>query len=151
MNIIEDVPQQLNPVNLHEDNLVALPLINLFVEACHVIFLRKLDKNSMPHKRRSSFELLVLQYTLDNTPDNSEAGIQLFIGITANGLGSNSLRTLFSQCVYSGRPPHSEWHVQPHNPCLHQGSNWNRNKFWITFQYKKHKLFKPLCIAWHRN
>ena len=67
MNIIEDVPQQLNPVNLHEDNLVALPLINLFVEACHVIFLRKLDKNSMPHKRRSSFELLVLQYTLDNT------------------------------------------------------------------------------------
>ena len=28
---------------------------------------------------------LVLQYTLDNTPDNSEAGIQLFIGITANG------------------------------------------------------------------
>ena len=73
MNIIEDVPQQLNPVNLHEDNLVALPLINLFVEACHVIFLRKLDKNSMPHKRRSSFELLVLQYTLDNTPDNSEA------------------------------------------------------------------------------
>ena len=50
MNIIEDVPQQLNPVNLHEDNLVALPLINLFVEACHAIFLRKLDKNSMPHK-----------------------------------------------------------------------------------------------------
>ena len=63
MNIIEDVPQQLNPVNLHEDNLVALPLINLFVEACHVIFMRKLDKNSMPHKRRSSFVLLVLQYT----------------------------------------------------------------------------------------
>jgi hypothetical protein len=84
MNIIEDVRQQLNPVNLHADNLVALPLINLFVEA-HVIFLRKLDKNIMPHKRRSSFELLVLQYTLDNTPDNSEAGIQLFIGITANG------------------------------------------------------------------
>ena len=86
MNIIEDVPQQLNPVNLHEDNLVALPLINLFVEASHIIFLRKLDKNSMPHKRMSSFELLVLQYTLDNTPDNSEAGIQLFIGITANGI-----------------------------------------------------------------
>ena len=85
MNIIEDIRQQLNPVNLHEDNLVALPLINLFVEACHVIFLRKLHKNRMPHKRRSSFELLVLQYTLDNTPDNSEAGIQLFIGISANG------------------------------------------------------------------
>ena len=85
MNIIEDVPQQLNPVNLHEDNLVALPLINLFVEACHIIFLRKLDKNSMPHKQRSSFELLVLQYTLDNTPNNSEDGIQLFIGITTNG------------------------------------------------------------------
>ena len=85
MNIIKDVPQQLNPVNLHEDNLVALPLINLFVVACHVIFLRKLDKNSMPHKGRSSFELLVLQYTLDNMPDNSEAVIQLFIGITANG------------------------------------------------------------------
>ena len=85
MNIIEDVPQQLNPVNLHEDNLMALRLINLFVEACNVIFLRKLYKNSMPHKRRSSFELLVLQYTLDNMPDNSEAGIQLFIGITANG------------------------------------------------------------------
>ena len=85
MNIIEDVPQLLNPVNLHEDNLVALPLINLFVEACHIIFLRKLDKNSMPHNRRSIFELRVLQYTLDNTPDNSEAGIQLFIGITANG------------------------------------------------------------------
>ena len=67
MNIIEDVPRQLNPVNLHEDNLVALPLINLFVEACHVIFLHKHDKNSMPDKRRSSFELLVLQYTLDNT------------------------------------------------------------------------------------
>ena len=86
MNIIEDVRQQLNHVNRHEENLVALPLINLFVEACHVIFLRKLDKNSMPHKRRSSFELLVLQYTLDNTPNNNEAGIQLFIGITANGL-----------------------------------------------------------------
>ena len=85
MNILEDVRRQLNPVNLHEDNLVALPLINLFVKACHVIFLRKLDKNSMPHKRRSSFELLVLQYTLDNMPDNSEAGIQLFIGISANG------------------------------------------------------------------
>ena len=85
MNIIEDVRRQLNPVNLHEDNLVALPLINLFVEACHVILLRKLDKNSMPHKRRSSFELLVLQYTLDNTPDNSEARIHLLIGITANG------------------------------------------------------------------
>ena len=83
MNIIEDVPQQLNPVNLHEDNLVALPLINLFVEACHTIFLCKLDKNSIPHKQRSSFELLVLQYTLDNTHDNSEARIQLFIGITA--------------------------------------------------------------------
>ena len=65
--------------------------------------------------------------------------------------GSNSLKTLLSQCVYSDHPPHSEWHVQPHNPCLHQGSNWNRNKFWITFQYKKHKLFKPLCIAWHRS
>ena len=50
MNIIEDVPQQLNPVNLHEDNLVALPLINLFVEACHIILLRKLDRNSIPHK-----------------------------------------------------------------------------------------------------
>ena len=73
MNIIEDVRQHLNPVNLHEDNLVALPLINLLVEACHVIFPRNLDKNSMPHKQRSSFELLVLQYTLDNTPDNSEA------------------------------------------------------------------------------
>ena len=85
MNIFDDVLQQLNPVNLHEDNLVALALINLFVEACHVIFLRKLDKNSMPHKWRSSFELLVIQYTLDNTPDNSEAGIHLFIGITANG------------------------------------------------------------------
>ena len=60
MNIIKDIRQQLNPVNLHEDNLVALPLINLFVEACHVICLRKLDKNSVPHKRRSSFELLVL-------------------------------------------------------------------------------------------
>ena len=82
---IEDVRQQLNPVNLHEDNLVALPLINLIVEACHIIFLRKLDKYSMPIKRRSSFELLLLQYTLDNTLDNSEAGIQLFIGITANG------------------------------------------------------------------
>ena len=44
MNIIEDVRQQLNPVNLHEDNLVALPMINLFVEACHVIFLRKLEE-----------------------------------------------------------------------------------------------------------
>ena len=85
MNIIEDVRQQLNPVNLHEENLVALPLINLFVEACHVIFLPKLDKNSMPHKKRSSFELLVLQYTLDNTPDNSEATIHLDIGINANG------------------------------------------------------------------
>ena len=85
MNIIEDVQQQLNHVNLHEDNLVALPLINLFVEACHVIFLCKLDKNNMPHKRRSSFELLVLQYTLDNTPGHSEDGIQLSIGITANG------------------------------------------------------------------
>ena len=85
MNIIEDVQQQLNPVNLHEDNLVALPLINLFMEACHAIFLRKLDKNSMPHKRRSSFELLVLRYTLDNTLDNSEAGINLGIGISANG------------------------------------------------------------------
>ena len=50
MNILEDVWQQLNPVNLLEDNLVALPLINLFVEACHIIFLCKLDKNSMPHK-----------------------------------------------------------------------------------------------------
>ena len=50
MNIIEGVPQQLNPVNLHEDNLVDLPLKNLFVEVCHVIFQRKLDKNSMPHK-----------------------------------------------------------------------------------------------------
>ena len=85
MNIIEDVRQQLNPVNLPEDNLVALPLINLFVEACQVIFLRKLDKNSMPHKRRSSFELLVLQYTLENMPDNSEAGIHLDIGKSANG------------------------------------------------------------------
>ena len=85
MNIIEDVSQQLNPVNLHEDNLVALPLINLFGEACHIIFLRKLDKNSMPHKRRSSFELLVLQYTRDDTPDNNKAGIQLDIGISANG------------------------------------------------------------------
>jgi hypothetical protein len=72
-------------VNLLEDNLVALPLINLFVESCHVIFLRKLDKNSMPHKRRSSFELVVLQYTLDNTPDNSVAGIHLDFGISANG------------------------------------------------------------------
>ena len=85
MDIIENVPRQLNPANLHEDNLVALPLINLFVEACHIIFLRKLDKNSMAHKRRNSFELLVLQYTLDNTPDNNEAGIQLFFGITVNG------------------------------------------------------------------
>ena len=85
MNIIEDVLQQLNPVNLHEDNLVALPLINLFVEACHVIFLGNLDKSSMPHKQKSRFELLVLQYTMDNTLDNSEAGIQLFIGISANG------------------------------------------------------------------
>ena len=85
MNIIEDVRQQLNHVYLLEDNLVALPLINLFVEACHIIFMRKLDKNNMPHKQKSSFELLVLQYTLDNTPDNSEAGIQLFIGTTANG------------------------------------------------------------------
>ena len=84
MNIIEDIRQQLNHVNVHEDNLVALPLIN-FVESCHVILLRKLDKNSMPHKRRSSFELLVLQYTLDNTLDDNEAGIQLFIGISANG------------------------------------------------------------------
>ena len=48
------------------------------------MFLRKLDKNSMPHKRRSSFELLVLQYTLDNTPDNSEAGIQL-VGVKTGG------------------------------------------------------------------
>ena len=55
MNIIEDVPQQLNHVNLHEDNLVALPLINLFVEACHIIFLRKLDKNSMPHRVALNF------------------------------------------------------------------------------------------------
>ena len=85
MNIIEDIRQQLNSVNLHEDNLVALALINLFVEACHIIFLRNLDKNIMPHKRRSSFELLVLQYTLDNMPDNNEAGIQLFIGISRNG------------------------------------------------------------------
>ena len=45
MNIIKDVRQQLNPVNLREENLVALPLINLFVEACHIIFLSKLDKN----------------------------------------------------------------------------------------------------------
>ena len=85
MNIFEDVRQQLNPVNLHEDNLVALPLINLFVDACHVIFLCKIDKNSMPHKQRSSFELLVLQYTLENTPDKSEARIQLNIGVSANG------------------------------------------------------------------
>ena len=51
VNIIEDLPEQLNRVNLHEDNLVALPLINLFVEACHVIFLRNLDKNSMPQTK----------------------------------------------------------------------------------------------------
>ena len=44
MNIIEDVRQQLNPVNLHEENLVSLPLINLFVEACHVIFPCKLTR-----------------------------------------------------------------------------------------------------------
>ena len=85
MNITEDVRQQLNPMNLHEDNLVALPLINLFVGACHIIFLRKLDKNSMPHKRRSSFELLVLQYTLNNMLDNTEARIQLDIGLSAKG------------------------------------------------------------------
>ena len=84
MNIIEDVRQQLNPVNLPEDNLVALPLINLFVEGCHVIFMRKLDKNRMPQRRTSSFELLALHYTLENTPDNSEAGIHLDIGISAN-------------------------------------------------------------------
>ena len=107
MNIIEDVPQQLNPVNLHEDNLVALPLINLFVEACHVIFLRKLDKNSMPHKRRSSFELLVLQYTLNNTPDNSEAGIQLFIGITANGFSWE----LISRMTWSLTGSSSRFHL----------------------------------------
>ena len=58
MNIIEDVPLQLNPVNLHEDNLVALPLINLFMEACHVIFLRKLDKNSMPHNEGVALNFL---------------------------------------------------------------------------------------------
>jgi hypothetical protein len=85
MNILEDVRQQLNPVNLLEDNLVAFPLINLFVEACHVIFMDKLDKNIMPHKRRSSYELVVLQYTLDNTPDNSVAGIHFIFGISANG------------------------------------------------------------------
>ena len=85
MNIIEDVRQQISHVNLHEHNLVALPLITLFVEACHIIFLCKLDKNNMPHTRMSSFELLVLQYTLDNTHDNSEDGIQLDIGISANG------------------------------------------------------------------
>ena len=100
MNIIEDVPQQLNPVNLHEDNLVALPLINLFVEACHIIFLRKLDKNSMPDKRRSSFELLVLQYTLDNMPDNSEAGIQLFIGISANGFQQQTKNSVFPVRIF---------------------------------------------------
>ena len=70
MNTIEDVWQELNPVNLHEDNLEALPLINLFVEACQVIFLRKIDKNSMPHKRRSSFELLVLESLFKKSSDS---------------------------------------------------------------------------------
>ena len=58
MNIIEDVPRQLNLVNLHEDNLVALPLIKLFVEACHVIFLRKLDKNNIPQNEGVALNFL---------------------------------------------------------------------------------------------
>jgi hypothetical protein len=64
---------------------VAFPLINLFVEACHVIFMHNLDKNIMPYKRRSSFEVVVLKYTLDNTLHNNMTGIDFLFDISANG------------------------------------------------------------------
>ena len=91
MKIVEDVRQQLNHVNLLVDNLVAFPLVNLFVEACHVIFMHNLDKNIMPYKRRSSFELVVLQYTLNNTLHNSVAGIDFLFGISANGFQDRTI------------------------------------------------------------
>ena len=58
-------------VNLGEPNRVVLPLINMMMKTCRIKFVGKLYKNHTLHNRRHSQEIVVVKYSLENTPDNN--------------------------------------------------------------------------------
>ena len=65
-------------VNLGEPNSVVFPLINMMMKTCRIRFVGKLYKNHTLQNRRHNEEIVVVKYSLENTPDNNATGKHLF-------------------------------------------------------------------------
>ncbi len=61
-------------VNLGEPNRVVFPLINMTMKTVRIRFVGKLYKNHTLRNRRHSQEIVVVKYSLENTPDNNATG-----------------------------------------------------------------------------
>jgi hypothetical protein len=80
MDIVRDVYRHLrHSINLGEPNSVVFPLINMTMKTCRIRFVGKLYKNHTLRNRRHSYEIVVVKYTLENTPDNNATGKHLFM------------------------------------------------------------------------
>ena len=55
-------------VNLGEPNRVVFPLINMTMKTGHIRFVGTLYKNHTLRNRRHSQEIVVVKYSLENTP-----------------------------------------------------------------------------------
>jgi hypothetical protein len=79
MERVRDVYRHLHDfINLGEPNSVVFPLINMPMKTGRVRFVGKLYKNQTLHNRRHSYEIVVVKYTLENTPDNNATRKHLF-------------------------------------------------------------------------
>ena len=74
MDFVRDVYQHYHLVNLAEPNRVVFPLIKMTMKTICIRFVRKLYKNHTLHNRRYNQEIVVVKYTLENTPDNNATG-----------------------------------------------------------------------------
>ena len=75
MDFVRDVyMHQHHLVNLGEPNRVVFSLINLMMMTGRIIFVGKLSKNHTLRNRRHNQEIVVVKYSLENTPDNSAIG-----------------------------------------------------------------------------
>ena len=61
-------------VNLGEPNIVVFPLINMTMKTTHIRFVEKLYKNHTLRNRRHNQEIVVVKYSLENTPEDNTTG-----------------------------------------------------------------------------
>ena len=73
MDFVRDVYKHHHHlINLGEPNRVVFPLINMMMKIVRIRFVGKLYKNHTLRNRRHNQEIVVVKYTLENTPNKKD-------------------------------------------------------------------------------